>query len=42
MRFIRTDNPKQSTARIALIRAVAVAIAAGLGILGVTPAKEMR
>ncbi|OUS06883.1 arginine--tRNA ligase [Rhodobacterales bacterium 52_120_T64] len=42
MRFIQADNPKQSTARIALIRAVAVAIAAGLGILGVTPAKEMR
>ncbi|MBL4872621.1 MAG: arginine--tRNA ligase, partial [Rhodobacteraceae bacterium] len=42
LRFIRADNPKQSTARIALIRAVAVAIAAGLGILGVTPAKEMR
>ena len=42
MRFIRTNNPKQSSARIALIRAVAVAIAAGLGILGVTPAKEMR
>ena len=42
MRFIQTDNPEQSLARIALIRAVAVAIAAGLGILGVTPAKEMR
>jgi len=42
MRFIQADNLKQSTARIALIRAVAVAIAAGLGILGVTPAKEMR
>ena len=42
MRFIQADNPRRSTARIALIRAVAVAIAAGLGILGVTPAKEMR
>ncbi|PCJ77058.1 MAG: arginine--tRNA ligase [Rhodobacteraceae bacterium] len=42
MRFIQADKPAQSTARIALIRAVAVAIAAGLGILGVTPAKEMR
>jgi arginyl-tRNA synthetase len=42
MRFIQADNPRQSLARIALIRAVAVAIAAGLGILGVTPAKEMR
>lgn len=42
MRFIQADKLAQSTARIALIRAVAVAIAAGLGILGVTPAKEMR
>lgn len=42
MRFIQAANPAQSLARIALIRAVAVAIAAGLGILGVTPAKEMR
>ena len=42
MRFIQADNTAQSLARIALIRAVAVAIAAGLGILGVTPAKEMR
>ncbi len=42
MRFIQPDKRAQSTARIALIRAVAVAIAAGLGILGVTPAKEMR
>jgi len=42
LRFILTDKPEQSLARIALIRAVAVAIAAGLGILGVTPAKEMR
>ena len=42
MRFIQVENAAQSLARIALIRAVAVAIAAGLGILGVTPAKEMR
>ncbi len=42
LRFIQPDAPGQSLARLALIRAVAVAIAAGLGILGVTPAKEMR
>lgn len=42
MRFILPDSPEQSIARIALIRAVQVAIAAGLGILGVTPVKEMR
>jgi arginyl-tRNA synthetase len=29
-------------AKIALIRSVSVVIAAGLGILGVTPAEEMR
>lgn len=42
LRFILADHPEQSLARIALIRSVAVAIAAGLGILGVTPANEMR
>jgi len=42
LRFIQPDAREQSLARLALIRAVAVAIAAGLGILGVTPAKEMR
>ncbi len=42
LRFILPDQHRQSLARLALIRAVAVAIAAGLGILGVTPAKEMR
>ena len=42
LRFIRPDKPEQTLARLAMIRATAVAIAAGLGILGVTPAKEMR
>ncbi len=41
MRFI-TGDKALSTARLALIRAVAVVISAGLGILGVTPMKEMR
>jgi len=31
-----------STARLAMIRSVAVVISAGLGILGVTPKNEMR
>ncbi|MEE9454256.1 MAG: arginine--tRNA ligase [Paracoccaceae bacterium] len=42
LRFILPGNPAQSLARVALIRSVAVAIAAALGILGITPAKEMR
>ncbi|WP_299965561.1 arginine--tRNA ligase [uncultured Roseobacter sp.] len=41
VRFVQ-DDPKVTTAKIALARAVSVVIAAGLGILGVTPAEEMR
>jgi len=42
LRFIRVNAHEQTLARLALVRALGVAIAAGLGILGVTPAKEMR
>ena len=42
LRFIQEGDPKASAAKIALPRAVAVVISAGLGILGVTPATEMR
>ena len=42
MRFLQADKPAETNARLALVRSVAVAIAAGLGILGVTPAQEMR
>ena len=42
LRFIREDAPAQTQARLALVRATQVVIAAGLGILGVTPMKEMR
>ncbi len=42
LRFLQEDNPALSQAKIALAQAVAVVISAGLGILGVTPAKEMR
>ncbi|RMF33971.1 MAG: arginine--tRNA ligase [Alphaproteobacteria bacterium] len=42
LRFITEDDPALATARLALVRAVSVVIAAGLGILGVTPAEEMR
>ena len=42
LRFILADQPALSAARLAMIRAVAVVISAGLGILGVTPKNEMR
>jgi len=42
LRFILEDQPALSQARLAMIRAVAVVISAGLGILGVTPKDEMR
>jgi len=41
-RFVREDAPETTRARLALVRATAVVIAAGLGILGVTPMDEMR
>ncbi|MEM5474943.1 arginine--tRNA ligase [Pacificibacter sp. AS14] len=41
LRFLQ-DDLNASSAKIALPRAVAVVISAGLGILGVTPAQEMR
>ncbi len=42
LRFLQEGDPATSQAKIALIRAVSIVISAGLGILGVTPAKEMR
>jgi arginyl-tRNA synthetase len=42
LRFIQEGDKATSQAKIALARAVAVVISAGLGILGVTPAQEMR
>ena len=43
LRFVQEDNTQATTqAKIALARAVAIVISAGLGILGVTPAQEMR
>ncbi|SEK51337.1 arginyl-tRNA synthetase [Roseovarius azorensis] len=42
LRFLQEGNPATSQAKIALARAVTVVISAGLGILGVTPAEEMR
>ncbi|MDF1728450.1 MAG: arginine--tRNA ligase [Sulfitobacter sp.] len=42
LRFIQEGDAATSAAKIALARATAIVIAAGLGILGVTPAEEMR
>jgi len=42
LRFLQPDDPATSQAKMALARAVSVVISAGLGILGVTPAQEMR
>ncbi len=42
LRFIQEGNPAVSSSKIALVRATGVVISAGLAILGVTPAVEMR
>ncbi|TVQ58436.1 MAG: arginine--tRNA ligase [Rhodobacteraceae bacterium] len=41
LRVVQPDDPAGTAARLALARAVSVVIAAGLGILGVTPAEQM-
>ncbi|MDG1866512.1 MAG: arginine--tRNA ligase [Yoonia sp.] len=42
LRFLQDGDNATTQAKIALIRSVSVVIAAGLGILGVIPAEEMR
>jgi len=42
LRFLQDGDPAATAPKIALARSVGVVISAGLGILGVTPAKEMR
>lgn len=42
LRFLQSGDLSATQSKIALIRAVAVVISSGLGILGVTPAEEMR
>ena len=42
LRFLQEDDPATSRSKLALIRCTAVVISTGLGILGVTPAQEMR
>jgi arginyl-tRNA synthetase len=42
LRFLQEGDAATTQSKIALIRATAVVISAGLGILGVTPMDEMR
>jgi len=42
LRFLQDGDNDTTQSKIALIRAVSVVIASGLGILGLTPAEEMR
>ena len=42
LRFLQEGDPQTTQAKIGLIRAVAIVISAGLGILGVDPVDEMR
>src|SRR5215469_16349256 len=41
LRFIIADDPELTRARLALVRGVAIVIASGLAVFGVTPAEEM-
>jgi arginyl-tRNA synthetase len=41
LRFLQEDNPKATLAKLAMIRAVAIVISNGLGILGVNPVDRM-
>ncbi len=42
MRFIVPGDKKTTLARLALVRAMAVVVASGLGVMGVEPVEEMR
>lgn len=42
LRFIRTDEPEATQARLALVAATAAVLRAGLGVMGVEPVEEMR
>jgi arginyl-tRNA synthetase len=42
LRFIRPEDAATTTARLALARAVALVLASGLTVCGVTPVKELR
>jgi len=42
LRFIQSDAPELTLARLALVQAVAFVVASGLQVFGVTPVEEMR
>ncbi len=42
LRFLQTDRPAETLARLALVAATAVTIRSGLAVMGVTPVEEMR
>jgi arginyl-tRNA synthetase len=42
LRFLQSDQPNETRARLALVAATAVVIRSGLAVMGVTPVEEMR
>jgi arginyl-tRNA synthetase len=42
LRFIVSESPELTSARLAVVQAVAFVVASGLTVFGVTPAEEMR
>ncbi len=42
LRFIVEDDKELTLARLALVKAIAITIASGLGIMGIEPVKELR
>ena len=42
LRFIHEDDLPKTLSRLALVRGVAIVIASGLGVIGVTPVEELR
>jgi arginyl-tRNA synthetase len=42
LRFLQSDQPAETAARVALVAATAMVIRSGLAVMGVTPVEEMR
>jgi arginyl-tRNA synthetase len=42
LRFLRSDQPAETLARLALVAATAVVIRSGLAVMGVEPVEELR
>jgi arginyl-tRNA synthetase len=42
LRFLQTDRPEETAARVALVAATASVIRSGLAVMGVEPVEEMR